>query len=492
MENISVKELIFCYPKTEYPVLDGINLSVNQGEMMLLIGNSAAGKSTLLKLLKKEIAPAGNLSGSISVTGTVGYVSQNVYESIVSDRVRSELSFSLTNMGMDGESIELLVAETASYFNLEDKLDMDISTLSGGQVQMLNLASVMITKPDILLLDEPTSQLDPVSASRFIQMVERLHRDFGTTVVIVEHNLEGLINNCDSIALLDNGITKLGVNDMVSHLRNLDSPLLDLVPAYMRIFPGVDTVSRCRDILKEKALTPVIEKFDAPAIMKVRNIAYAYNRGVNVLDNLSMNVYKGKINCVLGPNSSGKSTLLFALAGAKKPYHGKIKSTGKVSMLCQNVLDLFTTDRCGDEVIFGEITDMLHIDYIEDRHPYDLSGGEAQRLALAKVLSTGADILLLDEPTKGFDPGLKRELGELLRYLCSKGKTVLLASHDIEFVGEYGDAVSLLSRGRIVSTLPRQDFFSSLNYYTTSVARITKGVADGIVCMDDLRKAGGI
>ena len=168
MEVISCKDLSFAYPKSENNVFSRVNLSVNSGEMVLLIGESATGKSTLLKLLKKEIAPFGKKEGEIAINGTACYVSQNVYESVVTDRVRSELSFGLTNMGMDGDEIELLVAETASYFNLESKLDSEISSLSGGEVQMLNLASVMIMKPDILLLDEPTSQLDPVSAARFL------------------------------------------------------------------------------------------------------------------------------------------------------------------------------------------------------------------------------------------------------------------------------------------------------------------------------------
>lgn len=495
MEAISIKDMSFCYPKTEYPALSNINLSVDEGEAVLVIGESAAGKSTLLKLMKKEIAPAGHISGSITVNGNVGYVSQNVWESIVSDRVRTELSFGLTNMGMSGEETDLLVAETASYFNFEDKLDDDISTLSGGEVQMLNLAAVMIMRPDILLLDEPTSQLDPVSASRFLQMVQRLHRDFSTTVIMVEHSLDGLIDWCDSMVMVqrDEGVVRLAPQDMIAYLRNAESPLIDLVPAYMRLFDGVFTVCQCRQMLAGMKLeTPQLPRQTRDVAIKVRGLSFAYNKGYIVLDNLCLDVLRGEINCVMGPNSSGKSTLLYALSGVRKPYRGKVKTYGTISMLCQNVQDLFTADCCRDEVQFGDITDLLHISDIENRHPYDLSGGEAQRLALAKVLSTGADILLLDEPTKGFDPLLKKEFGELLLDLCHRGKTILIVSHDVEFVGEFGDTVSFLSGGKIVSTRPRRQFFSDLNFYTTSVARITKGIAQNMVCVDDLVKAGAL
>lgn len=466
MEAIKCQALTFAYPKTEYPVLNGIDFSVNAGELCLVIGESAVGKSTLIKLLKKEIAPNGTLTGSIEINGSVGYVAQNVEESIVSDKVRSELSFGLTNMGMTGDEIELLVAETASYFNLESKLDMDISSLSGGEKQIVNLASVMIMKPDILLLDEPTSQLDPISASRLIQMVVKLHRDFDTTIVISEHNLENLIPFVDTIAYVEKNapIIKNSLDAMVDYLIKNAGRMADVLPVNYR---NIDTTN----IIPRADATPT------DVAMHIKNVSFAYNRGEDVLSNASLKVYKGMINAVLGPNSSGKSTLLKVASGVKKSHRGRVVANGKVSMLCQNVTDLFTMERCCDEVEFGEITTFLGIDDIANMHPFDLSGGQAQRLAIAKVLSTGADIILFDEPTKGLDPVLKSKLAGIMQDLTRQGKTVLIVSHDIDFVGEYADFVSFLSRGRIVATAPRHQFFSSLSFYTTQLSRMTRGRA---------------
>jgi energy-coupling factor transport system ATP-binding protein len=425
----------------------------------------------------------------------VGYVAQNVEENIVCDKVRSELSFGLTNLGYDTDKIELLVAETASYFNLENKLDFDISSLSGGEKQMVNLASVMIMKPDILVLDEPTSQLDPVSSQRFIEMIKKLHIDFGITVVISEHCTNSIFDCVDSVMIIRKGelLYKDIPNKAVEYLRENYIQMLDTVPVQMRLFKGVSTVQQCRNEIKCKVTSLSdceVEKLDKS--VSVKGIYFSYKKGFDVLNALSLNVYKGKINAIVGPNSSGKSTLLKTIAGVHKQYRGKIKIDGKVSMLCQNVYDLFTKDRCADEVEFGDITSYLAIDDIKEQHPYDLSGGQAQRLALAKVISTGADIILLDEPTKGFDPVLKKKLAQILCDLTLNGKTILIVSHDIEFVGEYADYVSFLSRGKIITTAPRRKFFSSLNFYTTSVAKITNPIADGIVSVSDLKDAGGL
>lgn len=474
MEIIKCKKLAFTYPKVNIPAIKDISFSIDKGELCLLVGESAVGKSTLLKLLKKEIALNGAMLGDVEINGTVGYVAQNVDESIVSDKVRSELSFGLTNMGMSGSQIDLLVAETASYFNLESKLDRDISSLSGGEKQMVNLASVMIMKPDILLLDEPTSQLDPVSATRFIQMIIRLHNDFGTTVFMSEHNLEEIIPFADSIAFMqkDEPIQKSNVEQMTDVI--LSSRIAELLPIKIR--------TKSLDITKTK---PAISTQAPPCAMELKNVSFAYNRGDDVLSSVSLKVYEGRINAILGPNSSGKSTLLKVASGVKHQYHGKVKANGKVSYLCQNVTDLFTKEMCSDEVEFGDLTDHLGISDIASQHPFDLSGGQAMRLGIAKVLSTGADIILLDEPTKGLDPILKKKLAKLLRDLCDNGKTVLLVSHDIEFVGEYADYVSFLSRGEIVTTTSRREFFSSLSFYTTQLARMTNGDAVALCDLEE-------
>lgn len=496
MEIIKCENLSFTYPLCDHPVLQDINFSIEQGEFCLLMGKSASGKSTLLKLLKKEVAPAGNRSGKVSTAAFAGYVSQNIEENIVCNKVRSELEFGLTALGKSYSEIELTVAETASYFNLENKLDCDISTLSGGEKQIVNLASIMIMKPQILILDEPTSQLDPIWSEKFLNVIKKLHRDFSTTILIAEHNCRELFEYIDSVIVLENGTCsdKKTAKNMIKYLKHTGNTMIWDIPIQMHLFDEPHTTAQCRQILAEKELKPVekTEYEQKDTALRAKKIYFAYEKGKDILKNLSIEIYKGKINAVIGPNSSGKTTLLKTLAGVHKIYRGKIKRYGKLSMLCQNVFDLFTHEKCSDEVKFGDLTDYLQISDIADKHPYDLSGGQAQRLALAMVLEQNADIILLDEPTKGFDSDLKIKLAKLLKDLCKNGKTILLVSHDIEFVGAYCDSVSFLSQGRIITTNQRQAFFSNLSFYTTDISKITSGIAENIVSYNDLLSAGGV
>lgn len=495
MEIISAKNLGFKYATSEYPTLTNVTFDVLEGEFCLFIGKSGAGKSTILKLLKKEIAPAGDITGKLNINAPVGYVPQNVEENIVCDRVRSELSFGLTNQGISKEMIDLKVSEIASYFNLSNKLDDEVSSLSGGEKQILNLASVMITNPKLLVLDEPTSKLDPVSARRFISTIKRLHSDFGITIVLAEHLLEDIYPYADKVLLVENGtITKTcRPFEMIDHLKETNNDMIKSIPISMRLFDGAKTVADCRKVLKTKELTPVkTEITTSETALKIKGLSFAYKKNQDVLNDLTLNVQQGKINAVLGANGSGKTTLLKVACGVLKQHHGKVKASGKVAMLCQNPFDLFTKEKCCDEVEFGEITTFLEINDIKNQHPYDLSNGQAQRLALAKVLETGADIILLDEPTKALDSAFKIKLGEKLKELCKMGKTILLVSHDTDFVAEYSDVVSFLSKGEIITTLPPQEMFASLDFYTSSVSKITKGICDSVVNLSSLEKYGGL
>ncbi len=474
MEKITCKGVNFTYPDSDRKALDNISFTVSEGEFCLLTGESAAGKSTLLRLLKSEIAPVGELSGEIKAYGKTGYVFQNVEESIVCDKVRSELSFGLTNMGLSGEKIELAVAEIASYFNIEKLLNSSISELSGGEKQLVNLASVMVMKPEILLLDEPCSQLDPVSAEHFLNLVKKLQTDFNITVIISEHSSEEVFDFADSLLLLDNGrlVIKAKREEAINYILENDLKIKEAIPIKYTL-KGFDI----------KPYIPCDEK--SSEAVRVKNIWYAYNKGEDVLKGAKFTAYKGKINAIIGANGSGKTTLLKTIAGVCKSYRGNINADGKLSMLTQNVYDLFTQERCGDEVNFGETTDFLGISEIENRHPYDISGGQAQRLAIAKLLERNADIIILDEPTRGLDALLKIRLSDLLKRLCESGKTVILASHDIEFVGAYCNYVSFLSDGIIITSQPRREFFSALSFYTTYVARKTNGKA---VSLNDLER----
>lgn len=465
MEAFAFKSVSFTYPQAAQPALREISFAVSDGEICLLTGRSAAGKTTLLKLLKKEIAPAGAMSGTVTVNGTAGYVSQHVEESLVTDCVRSELSFGLTNLGKTAEEIDLAVAEIAAYFHLEEKLDSRLSALSGGEKQLVNLAAVMLMCPQLLLLDEPCAQLDPIASERFLQIVQRLNSDFGCTVLLSEHSNPAVFAMADRVAVLEEG-RLLCADEKETVIRYLDEQQTDLVA----LLPVQYQLKALQGKKAEPYSFPA-----APTALTAKGIWFAYERGNDVLRDLSLSLFRGKINAVIGANGSGKTTLLKVLAGVRKPLRGKVKTDGSVAMLTQNVYDLFTRERCADEVPFGSLTDSLGISDLAERHPYDLSGGQAQRLALAKVLAREANIILLDEPTKGLDALWKRKLTALLQSLCRQGKTILLVSHDLDFVAETADYISFLSRGQLLKGGTPGSIFRSLRFYTTSLSRLTDG-----------------
>ena len=464
MEKINLKGVSFKYPERTNCALSDITLSVSQGELCAVIGKSASGKSTLLRLLKDELAPFGTLDGKIKINGSVGFVMQNFEEGMVTNSVLSELEFAPANAGLSADEIQLLVAECAAYFNLEKSLNADISALSGGKKQILALASVMIMKPDILVLDEPASQLDPVAKAEFFDILRSMHKDFNTTIVLATHNAENVFDIADTIAVLDDSklLIKDEKNVVVNYLKEQNNPLLFALPARVRYGK-----------INKKELP--IDDSEPSVAIKAKNICFAYEKGADVLNALNFKAYKNKINAIIGCNAGGKTTLLKVLCGVKSAYRGSVKSSGKISMLTQNVYNTFTKDTCGEEVQFGDLTDYLEISDIKDFHPYDISGGQAQRLALSKVLATGADIILLDEPTTGLDCVMKKKLGELLKDLCTQGKTVILVTHDLEFAGNFADYTSFLSGGKIVSTMKTGDLFRRLTLYTTPLSRLTDG-----------------
>ena len=475
MEAFTFERVSFAYPKSEYDALSDISFSAKKGEFVLVMGASAAGKTTLLSLLKREIAPAGNLSGEVKVDSFVGYLCQNAQESIVCDRVRSELSFGVENLGKTRKEIDLLIAETAAYFNLENKLESECSALSGGEKQLVCLASVMIMKPEILVLDEPCSMLDPVSSERFMNMINKLNKELGITVIMSEHSAPQLFSRADRIVFLENGKLSFfgSPQETLEYLEKTENPMLKAVPVSFRF----------KD--KEfKIISPVRKISACETALEAKRLFYSYNKNDDVLSDLSFKAYRGKINAVIGCNGCGKTTLLKVLSGVYKPLRGKVTAEGKISMLTQNVKDVFTKEKCADEVTFGELTDYLEISDIAEQHPYDISGGQAQRLALAKVLEIGSDIIILDEPSRGFDAPLKAKLTALLKKLCADGKTIIIVSHDLDFVGECADFVSFMSEGRIVKTDERKRLFSELSLFTTSLSRLTNGAA---VSTEDLQ-----
>ncbi len=496
-----------------------MDLDLKKGEFVLIAGNSGSGKTTLLNRL---------YTGYEKLGWRCGFVMQNFDAQIVTDKVWHEISFGLENLGTPADEMHRRVAEAAGYFGITDWLDRNTETLSGGQKQLVNLASVMALSPDLLLLDEPVSQLDPVAASNFLAMIKKINRELGVTVVVVEQRLEELFSAADRIVFLNQGTVAFNGTpiEVTEKILAEDNDLKEYLPASARIAIKLkpQQIENVKDIplsvaagrmwmensascwsgdegrqaegLAAAKAEPRKERRQsrgAPTAIKIKNLTFGYDKNVPVLEDLELDVKQGEIFAVLGANGSGKSTLLKCLAGIKKPLKGKICSEGKsVFLLPQAVRNIFTKRTCREELEEcgwkpGNPVKALAAELNLERHPYDLSGGEMQKLALEKILLKRPDIVLLDEPTKGLDCSYKNNLGTLLHKLSDEGITIILVSHDLEFCAAFADRATLMFQGRLVGTAPVREFFACNNFYTTAAARMTRGFLEGVVSPEDLK-----
>lgn len=492
MAFLEIENLSFTYPGGERKALDNVNISVYEGELCLVVGKSGCGKSTLLRLLKKEIAPSGTACGKIKNSAVnIGFVNQDVESNIVTDSVCAELAFALENLGYGRDKTGLKIAEIASYFNLNSIFNDKTDNLSGGTKQLLSLASALVSNPQMIIFDEPVSQLDVVSAENFINTVIKLNREQGITVLISSHKIDSLLPVADKIIYLENGGASVfeSPQDFADFLIKKDDDFKSVLPAFTQVMADapIDFISAKKSALNLEFCDNLIENNSAEKALEAKNISFAYKKGLNnVLYRLNFCAYKGKINAVIGSNGSGKTTLLKILSGIYKPIGGKVKSNGKVCYMPQNVKTMFLKDTVFEELDCDEVClRQFDLERLKNRNPFDLSGGEEQKLAVAKIIKTGADIILLDEPTKSVDAVFKSQLAKMLRTLCSKGKTVVIVTHDIEFAGRYADYVSFLFDGNIISANERKKFFSNLDVYTTVLSRLTDGRA---VSVDDVKR----
>lgn len=486
MAVLEIQNLTFRYPGSDKNALSGVNLKVEPGELVLLCGRSGSGKSTLLRLLKKEIAPFGKLSGQIHISDEeIGFVGQNTESNIITDTVMGELAFSLENKGLTSDEISLKIAQTASFFGLNRYINEKTDDLSGGTKQLLALACAFSVGVGILLLDEPCSQLDPISAMNFRDAVIRLNKERGITVIICEHSFS-MLSRADKTLFLENGSVLYDgrPQGLARFLIEQNKDMALMLPPYTRILKSKTLdFAAAREEIKDVKEKPAEKYINTPAEVTVKYLAFAYRKNApDVLFGLNYKAQIGKINVIIGSNGCGKTTLLKCIAGILRPYGGRIKKIGKTAYMPQNVYSLFLSDTVGGEVNSDEILCRYSLEELKERNPFDLSGGEAQRLALAKIEQTGADIFVLDEPTKGMDAVFKSQLSNIMSGWCEKGKTVILATHDLEFAGRYADNAAFLFNGAIVSSAPRRQFFSALDIYTTSLSALTNG---RIVSVDD-------
>lgn len=601
MDNIiQIRDLTFAYAAGDEPVLSDINIDISSGEFVIIMGSSGSGKTTLLKMLKRNMIPAGRYSGRVYIYGKeadkltdrenaagIGYVSQDPDNQIVTDKVWHELAFGLENLGMDNVTIRKKVAEMSEYFGITGWYDREVSKLSGGQKQILNLASVMVMQPGILLLDEPTANLDPLAAIRFLDVVKRINQELGVTVVMVEHNLEHIYADADRIIAIDkgrvaansspkkaaadiitagsflieglpvasrlySGYNKKNGNSVVSYNNvNIDSNnknnhiLSDEIPLtvkegrrwyvnYKKVygkditkdkdkinnFAGKSIINDKvikKDVLednitgnKNKKRIGFIKKNNLEnkssrkntdnienTVCQLKNVSYSYNKKLPyIIDGVDVSFKEGKITAILGGNGAGKSTMLKLIAGIIEPVRGKIISNKRIIMLPQDPKAVFTEVSVEEELaevlmdkgngiynnmpmedkreIVEQIIEEFGLNDIRKNNPYDISGGQQEKLAIAKVLLLKPEVLLLDEPTNGLDPYFKKTLGKLLKKINAGGVTIIIVSHDLEFVDSFCDDVIMLFDRKVAAQDSTHKFLRDNMFYTTNYYRIIK------------------
>ena len=556
MEILRVDGLKFSYPNQLKKALNNINFSIDEGDFVLICGESGCGKSTLLRHLKPELSPHGQVSGDIyyysqkindysskQLASEIGYVLQNPDSQIVTDKVWHELAFGLENMGLDTQSIRLRVAEMASFFGIQGWFRKNVNDLSGGQKQLLNLASIMAMQPKILILDEPTSQLDPIAAKDFIDTLVRINKELSTTIIMTEHNLEDIYSVCDKVIVMEDGKvicndTNYKVADILSGDKN--HKMFKSLPTPSKIYNQLNeyleganksplTVKDCRqwlnDSMNEVTITKLddteteinIDEKDREIAIELKDVYFQYNKiSEPTIRDLSFKVYKGEIYSILGGNGTGKSTTLSLVARQRKPQRGKIfinniemkKYNNKslyennLALLPQNPQSLFVFETVREdleEVLILQnkdreyidkevkrVSKLLDIEHLLEHHPYDLSGGELQRAGMAKVMLRNPKIILLDEPTKGLDAYCKEEIGKMLMKLRDMGVTIVVVSHDIEFSARYSDRCAMFFDGSIVSEGTPKEFFLGNNFYTTVSNRIARNIFEDTLIYEDV------
>lgn len=527
MEILSCENVAFKYNESTDYALSDCTFSVKKGEKVMLCGASGSGKSTLLRLLKRELSPRGELSGDITLMGKdrielshresaekIGFVMQDPDSQTVCDKVSAELAFGLESFGVKSGEIQSRVGEMAAFFGIEPLYDRDISTLSGGQKQLVALCSVMVTDPDILLLDEPTAQLDPVAARELLGILDRLNKEMGVTIIIAEHDPEELFDSCDKILYLAKGKTEFFGTPALTAKYFVENALEGFLPETAKAFAGLCNelplnVRQGRAKLEKLGVSDIPKQAVTTAestesyALQCKNLWQRYEKNSpDILKGCDLAVRKGECYGLLGSNGGGKSTLLRVICGLYKPYMGAVSLFGKkqkaykngslfremLAFLPQEPVTMFVKEsvredllQSGDKAAVENVAQRMGIEHLLDRHPWDLSGGEIQKCAFAKILLADPKIIVLDECTKGMDSFAKKALGDTLLSLKAEGRTILLVTHDLEFAAQYCDRCGLLFDGKIAAEDNAVEFFSHNRFYTTAAARLTRGFFSGAV-----------
>lgn len=542
-----VDNLNYYYPEKDLPSLVNIKLSIEEGEFIFLIGPSGGGKSSLLRALAGLLPDyyGGKIGGEVlydncplarwdkrRLAREIGMIFQDPERQLVMTVVEQEIAFGLENLGIPLREMRRRVAEVLSLFDLSSFKGESTFNLSGGQKQKVVLASISAMYPRVLLLDEPTSQLDPVAAQEFLNYIYRLNIEWGLTVVLVEQRVDRCFHLADRVVLMDKGkvVCSSSPRELV---QKAGGNYKYFIPPVTRVFYNSNfleaplTIKEGRKILKEQVGIQKDEPVEpwtvSPAhvsagnsknkvpVLETKNLCFAYPKKEKCLKGLSLKLYPGEITAVLGENGSGKSTLLKNLNGLLKPQQGKILLNQKditcsraeqlsayIGYLSQNPNDYLFNETVFEEISFNlkargrdnkrwveQLIDLLKLAHLKEVNPRDLSGGERQRVALGTVLAVNPPVLLLDEPTRGLDAELKHELGLILNVLRDQGKSILVVTHDIEFAAELSQRVLIISDGEIAAEGDKAEILSNSLYYASQVNKLFRGICPSILTVEE-------
>ena len=534
MSVLRLDRVTYAYAGREEPALREVSLALAPGEFCVLAGRSGSGKSTLLRAAAGLVPHfhGGAFAGSVTVAGldtrehqpgaigaVAGTLLQDPETQVVMSSVRAELALAVENQGRPAGAVARAVEEVALALGIGELLDRPTAELSGGELQRVALAAALVARPPLVLLDEPTSQLDPVAGDELIWQLRRLNQESDTAVLLIEHRLERCLGAADRVVAMDDGAIVCDSDPSgflewaAANERALQTPAARLIEG-VGLAPAPSGVKQARAVLRRHGLLPAPTETNAaatqptpevqsapgpfarlraarrasreaaPPALELRGVWHELRNGPAVLRGVDLSVAPGETVALMGRNGAGKSTLLRHAAGLLEPTRGNVRRAGRVALLLQNPGDYLIHERVGEEAP-AQALSSVGLEQLAERHPRDLSGGERQRLALAVVLGEGAAeqpaALALDEPTRGMDRLAKRALAERLRALASGGMAVIVATHDAEFAASFAQRAVLLADGRPIADGPIGEILAGGWYFATETARILGGAGGALL-----------